>query len=206
MTIAPGRPLLLRAQGLRRGQPGHPRVQGRDQGRLQPARKVVLMTALGAVAAAAVVRPDAVRRCRAGDAAVAASCTTSAWLWLALGVGGLVFRTVHLFFLQDVQTGLVVVDEDPHRPVPRHQAVPQGAAALLRGELIDPMNARAASAERQTVRDSAARSISRRTLRRIDLLVSAGVRPPPAVGLHRARGGHEALARPPRSPRRCSSG
>jgi len=28
-------------------------------------------------------------------------------LWLSLGVGGLLFRTVHLFFLRDVQTGLV---------------------------------------------------------------------------------------------------
>jgi hypothetical protein len=28
-------------------------------------------------------------------------------MWLALGVGGLLFRTVHLFFLRDVETGLV---------------------------------------------------------------------------------------------------
>lgn len=28
-------------------------------------------------------------------------------MWLALGVGGLVFRTVHLFFIRDVETGLV---------------------------------------------------------------------------------------------------
>ena len=28
-------------------------------------------------------------------------------LWLALGVGGLLFRTVHLFFIADVKTGLV---------------------------------------------------------------------------------------------------
>lgn len=28
-------------------------------------------------------------------------------LWLALGAGGLVFRTVHLFFIRDVETGLV---------------------------------------------------------------------------------------------------
>jgi hypothetical protein len=34
---APGRPLLLRAQGLRPRQPGHARAQGGDQGRLQPA-------------------------------------------------------------------------------------------------------------------------------------------------------------------------
>lgn len=28
-------------------------------------------------------------------------------MWLALGVGGLAFRTVHLFFIRDVETGLV---------------------------------------------------------------------------------------------------
>ena len=28
-------------------------------------------------------------------------------MWLALGVGGLLFRTVHLFFIRDVETGLV---------------------------------------------------------------------------------------------------
>jgi hypothetical protein len=28
-------------------------------------------------------------------------------MWLVLGVGGLLFRTVHLFFLRDVETGLV---------------------------------------------------------------------------------------------------
>lgn len=28
-------------------------------------------------------------------------------MWLALGIGGLIFRTVHLFFLRDVETGLV---------------------------------------------------------------------------------------------------
>jgi hypothetical protein len=30
-----------------------------------------------------------------------------ALIWLAIGVGGLLFRTFHLFFLKDVQTGLV---------------------------------------------------------------------------------------------------
>ena len=28
-------------------------------------------------------------------------------IWLALGLGGLAFRTVHLFFIRDVETGLV---------------------------------------------------------------------------------------------------
>ena len=28
-------------------------------------------------------------------------------IWLAIGIGGLLFRTVHLFFIRDVETGLV---------------------------------------------------------------------------------------------------
>ena len=38
-------------------------------------------------------------------------------LWIAIGLGGLLFRTVHLFFLQGVQTGLVWLTKiltDPH--------------------------------------------------------------------------------------------
>src|SRR5258708_7471924 len=31
-----------------------------------------------------------------------------AQIWLMIGLGGLLFRTVHLFFLKDVQTGLVL--------------------------------------------------------------------------------------------------
>jgi hypothetical protein len=41
----------------------------------------------------------------------------TAILWLALGLAGLLFRTVHLFFIQSVQAGLVAC-EDPHRSVP----------------------------------------------------------------------------------------
>src|SRR5215468_7481688 len=29
-----------------------------------------------------------------------------AWMWLLIGIGGLFFRTVHLFFLRNVETGL----------------------------------------------------------------------------------------------------
>ncbi len=28
-------------------------------------------------------------------------------IWLAIGIGGVLFRTVHLFFIRDVETGLV---------------------------------------------------------------------------------------------------
>jgi len=59
--------------------------------------------------------------------------------WLALGVGGLIFRTVHLFFLYDVQTGLVWASKiitDPFHDALLYRHAP---GALLRGERIDPM-------------------------------------------------------------------
>lgn len=68
-----------------------------------------------------------------------------AWLhdvgiaWLALGVGGLLFRTVHLFFLYDVQTGLVWATKiitDPFHDVLLYWRAPMH---LLRGQRLDPM-------------------------------------------------------------------
>jgi len=61
-------------------------------------------------------------------------------IWLAVGLGGLVFRTVHLFFLQGVQTGLVWLTKiitDPFHDVYLYYKAP---FYLLRGELIDPMD------------------------------------------------------------------
>jgi hypothetical protein len=60
-------------------------------------------------------------------------------IWLALGIGGLLFRTVHLFFLKDVQTGLVWLTKiltDPFHDIKLYHRAP---LYLLRGELIDPM-------------------------------------------------------------------
>src|ERR1700728_1932289 len=60
-------------------------------------------------------------------------------IWLGIGLGGLVFRTVHLFFLKDVQTGLVWLTKivtDPFHDVYLYYKAP---FYLLRGELIDPM-------------------------------------------------------------------
>jgi hypothetical protein len=59
--------------------------------------------------------------------------------WLTLGVGGLLFRTVHLFFLRDIQTGLVWLTKiltDPFHDVMLYHRAP---LYLLKGELIDPM-------------------------------------------------------------------
>jgi hypothetical protein len=61
-----------------------------------------------------------------------------AMVWLVLGVGGLVFRAVHLFFIRDVQTGLVwmlKILTDPFHDLKLYWRAP---FALARGELIDP--------------------------------------------------------------------
>ena len=60
-------------------------------------------------------------------------------LWLALGVAGLLFRTLHLFALKDVETGLVWLVKiltDPFHDVKLYYRSP---LYLLRGQFIDPM-------------------------------------------------------------------
>jgi hypothetical protein len=61
-------------------------------------------------------------------------------IWLWLGVAGLLFRTLHLFYLRDVQTGLVWMIKiltDPFHDVKLYYKSP---FYLLRGEWIDPMH------------------------------------------------------------------
>jgi hypothetical protein len=57
--------------------------------------------------------------------------------WLLLGVAGLLFRTIHLFFIKDVQTGLVWMTKiltDPFHDIVLYHKAP---LFLLKGELID---------------------------------------------------------------------
>ena len=61
-----------------------------------------------------------------------------AMIWLAVGIGGVVFRTVQLFIIKDVRTGLVWATKiltDPFHDIKIYHKAP---LALLRGELIDP--------------------------------------------------------------------
>jgi hypothetical protein len=58
-------------------------------------------------------------------------------VWLTIGVGALVFRGVHLFFLRNVQTGLVWMTKiitDPFHDIKLYHKAP---LFLLRGELYD---------------------------------------------------------------------
>jgi hypothetical protein len=58
-------------------------------------------------------------------------------LWLFVGIAGLVFRSVHLFFIRDVQTGLVwaaKIITDPFHDIKLYYKSP---IYLLRGDLLD---------------------------------------------------------------------
>jgi hypothetical protein len=59
-------------------------------------------------------------------------------IWLVVGLGGLLFRTVHLFYLKDVQTGLVWCTKiltDPFHDVKLYHKAP---LYLIRGERPEP--------------------------------------------------------------------
>ena len=67
-----------------------------------------------------------------------ATCSTCRCSGSALAAGALLFRTVHLFFLRDVQTGLVWFTKiltDPFHDIMLYHKAP---LYLLRGELIEP--------------------------------------------------------------------
>src|SRR5258708_28301140 len=64
-----------------------------------------------------------------------------AQIWLAIGIGGLLFRTVQLFFIKDVQTGLVWAAKiltDPFHDIKLYHKTP---LFLLRGGWVDPPHA-----------------------------------------------------------------
>jgi hypothetical protein len=61
-----------------------------------------------------------------------------AQIWLVVGLGGLLFRTVQLCIIRDVMTGLVWATKivtDPFNDIKQYYKAP---FYLLRGELIDP--------------------------------------------------------------------
>jgi hypothetical protein len=102
-------------------------------------RKLVLIALWVAAPLALVLQPDlwGGLQPRAG---LEGFMRNVGWIWLWLGVAGLIFRTLHLFWLRNVQTGLVwaakILTDPFHDIVLYHRAPLQ----LLRGELIDPMH------------------------------------------------------------------
>lgn len=102
-------------------------------------RKVVLMT-IWAVSPLLLYLSPTFFGIFDGDASPANYLHNLSLIWIFIGTGALVFRTVHLFFLQDVQTGLVWMTKiltDPFHDIWLYYRAP---IRLLRGELMDPMN------------------------------------------------------------------
>ena len=59
-------------------------------------------------------------------------------LWIAVGVGGLLFRTIHLFFIHDIQTGLVWAIKIITDPFNDFKLYCRAPFYLMRGQFIDP--------------------------------------------------------------------
>jgi ferric iron reductase protein FhuF len=102
-------------------------------------RKIVLLSIWAAAPVALLISPTlfGLIEAPAGTSAFMAFAHNTGLLWLALGVGGLIFRTVHLFFLKDVISGLVWMTKiltDPFHDIYLYHKAP---LALLRGELIE---------------------------------------------------------------------
>lgn len=105
-------------------------------------RKIVLLTIWALSPLLLLFDPTLVRSVQPWSIQTSATLGSFArhlgYLWLSIGVGGLLFRTVHLFFIRDLQTGLAWATKiltDPFHDVKLYHRAP---AYLLQGELIDP--------------------------------------------------------------------
>ncbi len=101
-------------------------------------RKVVLMS-LWALAPAVLLVDSSLLGLMARSTGIDGYLHNLGWVWLWIGLGGLVFRTIHLFFLQNVQTGLTWMAKiitDPFHDILLYWRSP---LHLCRGEMIDRM-------------------------------------------------------------------
>jgi hypothetical protein len=105
-------------------------------------RKVILMTIWALSPLYVLVDPTLLHTVRP-PANVGEFVRHVGYLWLAIGLGGLLCRTVHLFKIKDVRTGLVWATKiitDPFHDIKLYYRAP---SRLLRGELIDNATAEA---------------------------------------------------------------
>jgi hypothetical protein len=100
-------------------------------------RKMVLMT-IWALSPVALYFDPTLLGFFAPPTNAAAFTRNVALLWLGIGLAGLLVRTVHLFFIKNVMTGLVWMTKivtDPFHDIKLYYKAP---VHLLRGEFIDP--------------------------------------------------------------------
>ena len=94
-------------------------------------RKIVLMTIWALSPLLLVIEPTLFGLCRAPHTLLGFARHVGS-LWLAIGIGGLLFRTVQLFVIRDLQTGLVWATKiitDPFHDIWLYRGAP---LALLR--------------------------------------------------------------------------
>jgi hypothetical protein len=94
-------------------------------------RKIVLMSLWALSPLLLLIEPTMFGLCQAPATAIAFERHLG-YLWLAIGVGGLLFRTIQLFLIKDVQTGLVWATKiitDPFNDIRLYRRAP---LALLR--------------------------------------------------------------------------
>ncbi len=102
-------------------------------------RKVVLLSIWIAAPVVLYFEPTLFRLLRAPSDAWA-FLDNLASVWLVIGMGAVVFRTVHLFFLKSVQSGLVWCTKiltDPFHDIKIYHKAPY---YMLRGEMYDDMS------------------------------------------------------------------
>jgi hypothetical protein len=103
-------------------------------------RRKVILIAIWALAPLALVADPALLGLLEPAADREALVEQVGLIWLFVGVAGLLFRTVHLFFIRDVRTGLVWMTKiltDPFHDIKLYWSAP---LHLMRGELVDPMH------------------------------------------------------------------
>jgi hypothetical protein len=105
-------------------------------------RKVVLMTVWALSPLVLLIDPTTLGGLLDPVTGVEGFATNLGLVWLAIGLAGLAFRTVHLFFIRDVRTGLVWLTKIVTDPFHDAKLYCRAPLYLLRGELIDPMHAR----------------------------------------------------------------
>ena len=99
-------------------------------------RKIVLLSIWAAAPVALWVDPGFMGLLEPA-ASLEGFARNTGMLWLFIGVGGLLFRTVHLFFIKGVMDGLVWMTKiltDPYHDIYLYHKAP---LALMRGELIE---------------------------------------------------------------------
>ena len=104
-------------------------------------RKVVLMAVWALSPLAVYVDPDLLGLLTP-HTDLAGFMLNVGWIWLVVGVAGLLLRMLQLFWLKDVQTGLVWVTKiltDPFHDIKLYYRAPYH---LLKGELFDPSELR----------------------------------------------------------------